>query len=569
MKFSRSRRTAVLVLAAAMLATGLGTEPPQADAAGVEDLLVEALPPGARQLLAGIRIIDGLGTRNSTYREAHHLQGELRAHYDARIETAQRQLANREQLGLRESQVQAYMRVVTALRAERDAAIQITEDEKQAAKYAFESRLRTELLGAVARSPKGQAVLRGIRGTLSEMRDKFGQIQAVLEGENPISIVAADIQEHVDRLRSAGAVMSVLSGSVGAELTNKATAVQGLLDKVTGATDEAAAAGQEILGALDGAIGTLDNQIDSPRRARAAADLVAEEAMEAVLDAIFTPGGETPAEDVIADAIARGFDRNLVQNVGVALGEIDPTDLRTMRERVRAALLASRLERIAEKCGRLTGALQRAAIAALSNDTDPPESIPCSLFRNPEALQKFINEFGTQTTQDSTTTTEPPTDATTTTTTEPPTTTTTTTEAPITFPRTYAGTGTVTYSTSDYEGSCVWEGQTLSATLLPDGAVTATWTSVSGTFSGGVAPAEGEKGTIQCHDPGDPVTSILEGHHEFGHVVIYGAEGPPQVVGEGDYTAQGLVIEYLFQHEYENNRHSSAELRFELVYQDG
>lgn len=118
------------------------------------------------------------------------------------------------------------------------------------------------------------------------------------------------------------------------------------------AVGESAAVGREALAALDGAIGTLDEQIDTPRRARAATHLLAEEAMEVVLNAIFTPGGEMPAEDVVADVIARGFDRNLVQNVGVALGEIGPDDLRTMREPLRAKVLTSKLKSIAAQCGR-------------------------------------------------------------------------------------------------------------------------------------------------------------------------------------------------------------------------
>jgi len=351
-------------------------------------------------LLAGVRIIDGLGTRNRVYREAHQVQGQLRAYYDARIETAQRQMIEREQLGLRDSQFEAYKRVKASLEAERDVAIQLTEDEKRAAKYTFEGRLRRELLGAVARSPKGQTALRDIRGALSDVRDRFGQLQAVLEGGNPISIAAADLQREVDRLRSAGAVISLLSGPAGAELQRKAEAVQGLIDQVTGATAEAAAASQEALDTLDSAIGSLDQHIESPRRARAAADLLAEEAVDAVLDTIFTPGGETPAEDVVADAIARGIDRNLVQNVGVALGELDPDELRTMRERIRAQLLRDRLDRIAAQCGRFTGDSLRATLDALRDGSAPPESAPCPLFQNPERLEEFIRDFTGQDVED-------------------------------------------------------------------------------------------------------------------------------------------------------------------------
>lgn len=52
----------------------------------------DALPPSARCVLAGIRIFKGLSGRNRVYREARSVQGDLRAYYDAQIETARRQL---------------------------------------------------------------------------------------------------------------------------------------------------------------------------------------------------------------------------------------------------------------------------------------------------------------------------------------------------------------------------------------------------------------------------------------------------------------------------------------------
>ena len=547
MKASQPHRATVLLLAVTLLVTGLVAPSPRAEAAGARDLIEGALPPGARQVLAGIRVIDGLGARNRVYREADRVERELRTYYDARIEKAQQQLLNRDQIGLHHTQVAAYGGVVTLLRNEEEAAIQLTEDEKRAAKAQFEGRLRTEILGAVARSPKGQEALRDIRDVFTDVRDKFGEIQAAIEGGNPISIMTDDLQEHINRLRSAGAVMSILSGSVGAELSNKAEAAQRLVDEITGAGDEAAAVGREALDALDGAIGTLDSQIDSPRRARAATDLLSDAVLDEVLTAIFTPGGDTPVEDLVADAIARGFDRGLVQNVGVALGEIDPGELRTMRERIRARLLTSRIASISEQCGRVNGERMRVVLAALGSDAPPPESVPCPLFQNPEALEEFIRSFseGPTTTTPATVPSTTTTHAATSTTAAPA----TTMPEALAFPRTYMGGGSAMWSLSMFDGGCLVEGQTMEVTLRADGTLTGSYRRIEPQFSRRSEPG-GTRETLECSgrlfvlDPVELTGSHTPPGPGAGAVGTVAIEivGWPEWHIEGQYTAGEMTF---------------------------
>ena len=527
MRAYRWRRLAVIIVAVALLVPAVVTARPEPVAArGIQDLIEGAVPPGARQLLAGIRVIKGIGARNEVYEEAHQVQRQLWAYYDARIEKAQQQMIKRQQLGLRDSQYQAYKRVKASLEAEREMVNQITEAEKKEAKDRFEGRLRRELLGAIARSPKGQEALRDIREALSDVRDRFGQVQAALEGGNPINVAVDDLQRQVNRLRSAGTVLSLLSGRAGAELQRKANAVQGLINQVTGATSEAAAAGKEAFNTLDSAIGTLDQQIENPRRVRAAADLLTEEAANVVINKIFAPGGETPAEDVIADAIARGIDRNLITNVGVALGEIDPEELATMRERVRAQLLKTRLERIAAQCGRLTGALRQAALEALKDGSAPPESTPCSLFQNPDKLEEFIRSFTGQTATATTTvtTTAPVATATTPTTTS-------TLAGTDPLPWTFTGDGTNTQSLTGGTGSCRGD-LTIEVALLDDGTVTGSMDlqNPSVAFTGF---------DMECDEP-VPTTIPIFGNHDAGAVTILIGSSESLTRLEGSFTADTM-----------------------------
>lgn len=147
------------------------------------------------------------------------------------------------------------------------------------------------------------------------------------------------------------------------------------------------------------------------------------------------------------------------------------------------------------------------------------------------------------------------------------TTTTTTSEAPLTFPRTYSGTGKHTFSTSVYNGSCVTEGHQLEVTLLADGTVTVTWVTWGQSYSGSSAPV-GEKGTIECLEPTDPVTIALEGRHESGHVVLY--REPGDVNWEGDFTPGTLVIDYRYESApFGNDVVSWLEFDYLLEFQDG
>jgi hypothetical protein len=180
---------------------------------------------------------------------------------------------------------------------------------------------------------------------------------------------------------------------------------------------------------------------------------------------------------------------------------------------------------------------------------DPLLEMECAL-EEPEAAESSTTSRTTSTTTSATTTT-----------------TTTTSEAPLAFPRTYSGAGKHTFSTSVYEGSCVTEGHQLEVTLLADGTVTASWITWGQSYSGSSAP-EGEKGTIECLDPTDPVTVTLEGRHESGHVVLY--REPGDVNWEGDFTPGTLVIDYQYETApFGNDVVNWLEFDYLLEFQDG
>ena len=369
-------------------------------------MLEDALPPGVRNFLSGVRIIKGLGARNRVYREARYVQRDLRAYYDAQLQTAQRQLDNREELGLSDSQVRAYSRVFDKLAAEKQAAMDITEDEKRAAKYGFESALKQELMSSLIRVPRMRRGLQRAKEAIEDLRAGFEKARVALEGGNPISVVIGDLRAKLDKLDRYARVGGLINGNVGATLGGVSKWAGDALDRLEAPIQEAAGAANDVIDQLDGLTAGIDDGLEATRTVRA--DEAVEAAAEALFERVFPPGGQggSAEVDVVADAIARDNLTATQRSVGVAIGAIDPSDFRRMRERVHAALLGRSLERIGEICGRLVGAAQRIELEAAANGEPVPDtSTPCTLFGDPEALQAYIDSQNAEPDADQTTTT--------------------------------------------------------------------------------------------------------------------------------------------------------------------
>ncbi len=116
---------------------------------------------------------------------------------------------------------------------------------------------------------------------------------------------------------------------------------------------------------------------------------------------------------------------------------------------------------------------------------------------------------------------------------------TTTTEAAMTFPHTFAGSGTLTFSTDYAAGACVVDPVLMRVTLLPDGTVEGTVEYTNFVFTW--ERLEGVQ-TLVCSD-GSPVTIDLGGTHEDGHVALRSAGQPDTEWLQGDYRPDALTIE--------------------------
>lgn len=343
------------------------------------------LPPGARQVVSVFRIFKGLAARNRVYREAHAVQRDVRASYDARIAKAQEQLLNREILGLEPSQVRAYTRVKAMLEAERDEAIDDTELEKRIAKYGFESALARELGAAVVRIPRVGAGLARMREAVQDLQTKLQAVQQAVESGNPVAGLLDEIESKAAEVERFGEIAGVLSGAAGRRIQGLADGIRARVAPVREALGEAAGAIGEISNELSEADALLE-EAAAPAAPRASLDVAPDGGT--LLDDLAAAAGANPAVSAAATVIAR----QAFQRAGEEPRTIERQRFNRMRDRVQAAMLDRTLERIAGICGRLVGAARRAQLeAAAAGDAAPDTSTPCTLFGNPDALQALID----------------------------------------------------------------------------------------------------------------------------------------------------------------------------------
>ena len=357
------------------------------------------LPPGARHVLSVFRIFKSLHARNTVYREAHHVQRELRAYYDARIAKAEEQLANREQLGLSDSQVRALTHARETLTAEREVAIGITEFEKKVAKYGFESAFKRELVSALLRVPKVQAVLGKVQDAIGDLKSAISSAQTAIATGNPAAALLDQVNDKLAKVERAGALTSLVSGRAGANISELVGRVRGALAPLEGAIDDAVAIGDDAIAGLDALSDALSEQSDASRSPRGGLDVAVGDG--SLIEKVAAVAGASPTVDVAADLIARQATRRAAEQTGKL-----KVELRRMRDRVHAAMLTNTLERIGDLCNRATGLARRIQQRALeAGEPAPDTSTPCTMYGNAEALQALIDAERAEATAATTTTT--------------------------------------------------------------------------------------------------------------------------------------------------------------------
>ena len=297
---------------------------------------------GLNTIIAFVRTVGALGARNGTYREARSTAQEINAYYDGLI--AQAQIARQAYVqgvvaGERPASLAGgYVRMEAALEAERDAAIQMIEAEKNQARKDFERTLVKEAANVLSASPGGQRVIGRVRDTIASTRGAAVAVQVAAGEGRPIDALGDALARQVgdipivqDAARELG---SMVGHKIDRALGGAVSKVERAIDNVQGEMGQAI----DLLDQADREVARWDGQ------ARRPVSLVED---SSVLGAVLPVDRASAALDVAASAYAGAAALRGALPAGSSRAD--------MRTRIRGTLLDERLAGIRQAACRLGG----------------------------------------------------------------------------------------------------------------------------------------------------------------------------------------------------------------------
>jgi hypothetical protein len=312
---------------------------------------------GPQQVLAFVNVFGALFQRNRVYRNAAQVQDEIRAHFDQLEANAGDALRTRDVI-LTGSQTAAYIRLIATLRVQREAALQLLEDDKRGQRQVFQSTLNRQLPVMLLAIPAVREMAITVRSDLGDLRAALSGLRAaVTEGR---AGALAEIAIYRARLDRAAGVVSVVGGRAGRQLADAIgqadAALQRLVTQAEAVTEE-----------VDEGLASADTQLLT---AAAQLDLQLEQQVRPVTIDLGPLGTRrVPGEFGYYAALAEALSRAGSQRHGLTRD--------AMRDRIRQFLLETDGARLTQlrDCLRATGAQLRAQF----DGADAPEGSAAAL----------------------------------------------------------------------------------------------------------------------------------------------------------------------------------------------
>jgi hypothetical protein len=294
---------------------------------------VQAAPPAPNLIVGLFRFMAALEQRNRVYAEARATAEEINQYYDqlsAQTDQMRREMVASAATGDTHPRfARAYTRIGAALEAERRAAIDMIEAEKQQARQDFLRRLGSEIRGILIGSPGGQKVLTEIREAIGGIREAAVAVQIAAEGGKPTNMLGEALARKVGGMGIVKDAARELGSMAGHQIDK---GLGGLVSRIEGVIDN-------INTEVDGVIDWLDD-MDSTiaqhqEQSREPISLVGNRSHTNILIPVDRAAA---AIDIAANAFARAAEQS---------GNLEPGMTRdTMIDRIRADLLDARLSGI-------------------------------------------------------------------------------------------------------------------------------------------------------------------------------------------------------------------------------
>ena len=296
---------------------------------------VQAGAPIVNALLGFFRIGGAFVQRNRVYEEGGRTVEEINTYYNRQITQAQmtrKKMVTRVQKGeLSVGFINAYIRVEAALEAERKAAIQMIEAEKNQARLDFNKTVINEIKNVLVSSSGAQRLIRRLGDAVWETRQVLISAQESLEEGKPTDMLGDLLASKVGDLEVAQELARGLGSEVGHQLDKLTGGAIGRLESDIDNLQENLGEGLQTLDEIDAEIDRLGEPGWQP------ISLVEEGSM---IVEFFPVDRQNSVKDVVASAFA---------GAAMLSGRNNPNITRaTMHDRIRAALLDARVSTIRE-----------------------------------------------------------------------------------------------------------------------------------------------------------------------------------------------------------------------------
>ncbi len=351
---------------------------------------------GPQQVLAFVNVFGAFFQRNRVYRNAAQVQDEIRAHFDQLEANASDALRARDVI-LTGSQTAAYIRLIATLRVQREAALQLLEDDKRGQRQMFQSTLNRQLPVMLLAIPAVREIAMTVRTDLDQLRAALGGLRAaVTEGR---AGALADIAGYRARLDRAAGVVSALGGRAGQRLAEALGQADAALQRLVAQAEAVTAEVDEGLASADTQLLTATSHLEFQ---------LAREVRPVTIDLGPLGPRRVPGEFGYYMALADALSRAGSQRHGLTRD--------AMRDRVREFLLETDGARLAAlgDCVRATGAQLRAQV----DGAEAPEGSAAALLLgadlrscDPETVSAVLAaaaEWESTTTTTPATSTDPP-----------------------------------------------------------------------------------------------------------------------------------------------------------------
>lgn len=295
---------------------------------------VDAGGPGPNVIVGLFRAFGALSRRNRIYREARATSQEINDYYDQLIveTSSQRQKLIQQAIeGEKPPEfARSYVRLEAALEAERAAAIEMVEQEKNQARINFEQTLMREFTSILIASPGGQKIVRDVRDTIARTREAAVAVLNALEGGKPTEALAGALVKEFERIPVVQEVSKDLGSMAGHQLDQ---ALGGFLTKL----DEPVNNMQDGLGEAITKLDEIDGEVAQYDGAERKPVSLLED--DSLVGEIIPVVQDNATVDVVASAFAGAAEIKGLVDEGMSR--------KTMKDRIRGALLADRMAGLA------------------------------------------------------------------------------------------------------------------------------------------------------------------------------------------------------------------------------